>query len=627
MDNKQFPERDEENMTMEELTFDSREEETPLTGTEEIPEFQEETPLTEAEEIPAFQEETPMAEAEEIPIFREGVFMDPEGEEEGVLPAEDFPEVTEEPVTWEFPEDEVQAAQEEALAQARMPESFPAAEVPDEGPAAHVADLGQVESTDIQDSAREEDASDSEEILLSHGLTEPVVGSEIAPDSHAMDYHGMLGHDEEEPPFDLSILEDPMLFGEEEQPAPEPEAPEEQEEEIREEYRDEDFDALLNAPEPEQKIPSHNRPARKGRPKKKTGEGFFGIPNILTTFVWLGLILAIGVTLGRMLWLCAADVLAFGREDQPVTVTIYEADTMEDITNKLYDAGLIRYKSLFSLYASISDAEEDIDPGIYDLNTRYDYHALVNMMSSRSTREAVRVTIPEGYTCRQIFALLEENKICTAVDLGAYAADGELEDYWFLENVERGQEYCLEGFLFPDTYEFYKNDSPKNILTKMLDNFDTRFSDEMRAQLDTLNANVTDGTFTVREVTIVASMIEKETAASSESPRIAGVIYNRLFNWEYPALLNIDASIIYAQGGDSSKIDTSIDSPYNTYLNEGLTPTPISNPGLASLEAALNPESHNYYYYVLDPSTGVHQFSATQEEHDNWVTQFAAQSE
>ena len=388
---------------------------------------------------------------------------------------------------------------------------------------------------------------------------------------------------------------------------------------------DGEFEQAFQPAEPEPPKETKQRPVRKGRPKRRKGEGFFGIPSLVVTAVWLALILFIGVTLGRMLWVCAADVLAFGREDKPVTVTIYESDTMDSITDKLYEAGLIRYKSLFHFYASISDAQEDIDPGIYDLNTRYDYHALVNMMSASSTREVVKVTIPEGYTCRQIFDLLQENKVCTSVDLAAYAATGELDDYWFLEGVTRGDKYCLEGFLFPDTYEFYKNDSPRNILQKMLNNFDYRFTEEMRSQLDALSTNVTGGSYTVRELVIVASMIEKETAAASESARIAGVIYNRLFNWgDTPAFLNIDASIVYAQDGDNSRIDTSIDSPYNTYLHTGLTPTPIANPGLSSLQAALNPESHDYYYYVLNPSSGLHQFATTYDEHQANVSRFAA---
>ena len=384
---------------------------------------------------------------------------------------------------------------------------------------------------------------------------------------------------------------------------------------------DPEFDAMLTASTPAEEKQDHERPTRKGRPKRKRGDGLLGIPSILSTVIWLALTVVIGVTAGRMLWVCAADVLAFGREDKPVTITIYEADTMDDIVDKLHGNGLIRYKSLFHLYASISDAEEDIKPGIYDLNTRYDYHALVNFMSPKSSREVVELTIPEGYTCQQIFALLEENRVCTAVDAAAYAASGELNDYWFLEGVERGTENCLEGYLFPDTYEFYKNSTPREALQRMLNNFEIKFTEEMKAQLDTLNSRF-GCDYTVREITIVASLIERESAHPEESPRVSGVIYNRLFNWgDNPKLLGIDAAIVYAMG-DAENIDTSIDHPYNTYKYPGLTPGPIANPGLASLKAALNPETHNYFYYVLNPSTGRHQFSTTYAEHQAWIEEF-----
>ena len=444
---------------------------------------------------------------------------------------------------------------------------------------------------------------------------------------------------EAQPDMEVPVIpaQDPVATTSEAEPYPLPDTQDMDlsipEEEIPDQaYQDDDmdFEAIMQqaAPQPKKEQPTSPAMMPKARPKRKKGDGLLGIPSILVTFVWLALIVVIGVTAGRMLWICAADVLAFGREDQVVTVTVYEADTMEDIIDKLYDAGLIRYKSLFRLYADISDAQEDIKPGIYDLNTRYDYHALVNFMSPRSSREVIKVTIPEGYTCRQIFSLLEENRICTAVDAAAYASSGELPGYWFLEGLERGSDNCLEGYLFPDTYEFYKNSTPREAIERMLDNFDNRFDEEMFAQLETLNQKVTDGSYGIREIVIIASLIEKESAAPGESPRVSGVIYNRLFNWgNNPPYLNIDASIVYAQEGQNQRIDTSLESPYNTYLYEGLTPGPIANPGLSSLKAALNPESHNYYYYVLNPSTGMHQFSTTYEEHTGYVRQFAAATE
>ena len=394
------------------------------------------------------------------------------------------------------------------------------------------------------------------------------------------------------------------------------------------EFRDaigdgEEFNEIMNAPAEEKPIPSHNRPARKGRPKRRKGDFLFGLPQLALTCVWLALILVIGVTLGRMVWVCAADVLAFGREDREVTITIYEKDTIDDGIKKPHNADLIPYPGLFKLYADLAVDEDEIGPGIWDLNTNYDYHALVNMMTPSSNRKIVEdLLIPEGYTCRQIFALLEEHKVCTAIDIAAYAASGELKEYWFLENVPRGDAYSLEGFLFPDTYDFYQNSTPREVLEKMLDNFENRFTEEMKAQLNILNGNVTGNTFTVRDVIIVASMIEKEAANASESPNIASVIYNRLFNWGgTPAYLNIDASIVYALDGktDLTAEDLQIDHPYNTYTNVGLTPGAISNPGLASLKAALNPSSTNSYFYVLNPATLTHKFSATLEEHNAFI--------
>lgn len=397
-----------------------------------------------------------------------------------------------------------------------------------------------------------------------------------------------------------------------------------------------ELDQILDtpsAPEPEHR----ERPVRKGRPKRKGGEFLFGLPQIAVTCVWLAIILVAGSTLGRMLWVCAADVLAFGREDKPVTITIYESDTMDDIIEKLHKNGLIRYPGLFKLYADLAVDEGEIKPGIWDLNTLYDYHALVNMMSPSSNREVVEnVLIPEGFTCRQIFALLEEKRVCTAKDLAEYAASGELDDYWFLEGVERGDKYCLEGFLFPDTYDFYKNSDPRDVLEKMLDNFSNRFNDDLRSQIDSLNYRISEAMraegksedqiarslFTVRDVVITASLIEKETSGDDESPMISSVIFNRLFRWGgNPAYLNIDAAIVYALEGktDLTAEDLRVDSPYNTYLHTGLTPGAISNPGLASLKAALNPADTNYFYYVLDPSTGSHKFSVTLDEHNAFI--------
>ncbi|MBQ9931913.1 MAG: endolytic transglycosylase MltG, partial [Firmicutes bacterium] len=260
-----------------------------------------------------------------------------------------------------------------------------------------------------------------------------------------------------------------------------------------------------------------------------------------------------------------------------------------------------------------------------------------------SSREEVEVMIPEGYSCAQIFELLEEKKVCTVEELELCAATGELNDYWFLEGVRRGEKYSLEGYLFPDTYRFYLNDDPENVLGKMLNNFDYRFTDLMKEKIEPLNTRmaailssrgytaeyIDSHKFTIREIVIIASMIEKETANDSESFDISSVIYNRLTNPASYPFLNIDATIIYALGGNIdpetgetrplTKADLEMDHPYNSYTQKGLIPGPISNPGRASLLAALDPNETNYYFYVYNPNAGVHKFARTPEEHEKNV--------
>jgi UPF0755 protein len=345
-----------------------------------------------------------------------------------------------------------------------------------------------------------------------------------------------------------------------------------------------------------------------------------------------------------MLWVCAADVLAFGRESKQVTVTITSRDTIADIAEKLHEAELIRYPELFKLYASLAVDDGDILPGTFQMDTLYDYHALVVQMGPKSsTREVVEdLLIPEGLNCRQIFELLEQHNVCTVAELEEYAASGEFSEFWFLDGVERGDKYCLEGFLFPDTYDFYMGSTPREALGKMLLGFEARVNqEETMSALSTLNErlstmmrskgcsaeHIAEHQLDLRDLLTVASLIEEETASSKESPTIASVIYNRLTEDQmYERYLNIDAAIIYATG-DSANIDTSIDHPYNTYKYAGLTPGPISNPGMDSIHAALDFENTEYYYYVLNPETGTHQFSKTLQEHEQWVEKFRGTGE
>ena len=407
---------------------------------------------------------------------------------------------------------------------------------------------------------------------------------------------------------------------------------------------------------------------RKVRPAPKKGYGLFGIPHILVTGIWLVIIMLIGLTLGHTLWSGITDLMAFGKPDQQITITITDTDVqilsdgtkvvdINGIANKLRDAGLIKNPQWFKLFAdTLTDKAYDIEPGTYTLNTKYDYNALINNMQSyASAREEVEILIPEGYTCAQIFALLEEKGVCSVADMEAYmlevgkdGIDGDypLSGYWFLEGAPRADKYWMEGYMFPDTYRFYLDDEPENVTKKFLDGFDFRFTDVMKDKLESLQ-DKTGLDYGIREIIIIASMIEKETAGTDDSYMISSVIYNRLTDNSKYWYLNIDATIYYALGGNIdpetglpkplTQADLQMDHPYNTYVNRGLPPGAISNPGRNSLDAALTPDQHSYpfyvcyngkikqiessdydsydlFYYVYNPDEGVHIFSETESD-------------
>ena len=415
----------------------------------------------------------------------------------------------------------------------------------------------------------------------------------------------------------------------EELPAEEPEAPEADEE------------------------PAPEEPLEKVRPRRKVVYGLFGLPHLLVTIIWVAIIALIGITIGRMVWLCASDVLALGQDPIVATITIEADDDMDDIADKLKDAGLIRYPGLFKIYAKLTDAHEKIKPGTYYVNQNaagvpsdqpivYDYMSLVSVLTPSKPKQNVvsGLRIPEGYTCAQIFQLLEDKGVCTVAELEAYVASIDPNNpdtalnYWFLEGVQWGDRYSLEGYLFPNTYDFYENDKPERVLGKMLSAFNANFTDRMKELLDKLNdrmvkemmdkgysrAEAEKRKYTIREVVIIASLIEKESANNLESFRISSVIYNRLTNPNVYPKLEIDATVIYALGGktDLTAEDLRIDHPFNTYMYEGLPPGAICSPSQNSLAAALNPEvtEVDYYFYVLNPFTGKHYFSETRRQHE-----------
>ena len=286
-----------------------------------------------------------------------------------------------------------------------------------------------------------------------------------------------------------------------------------------------------------------------------------------------------------------SDFCAFNRGAiTKVTVEVSAEDSMGDIAEKLEDAGLIRYKWFFRLFAALYNADEQVGMGTYELNTDMDYRALIMAMQSSSgnmNADTVRVTIPEGYTVSQTIALLAKNGVNTEEALLEAAKTADF-DYEFIDNSSE-EISRLEGYLFPDTYEFYVGHDPEGALGKLLSNFERKMNEDRLAQVEASG-------YSLEEIITIASLIEKETDGTDQS-MIASVIYNRLASKELP-YLQLDSTVYYAADLMGESFDTNLDNPYNTYRYEGLPPGPIDNPGMNSIRAALAPNEPDYYYFA-----------------------------
>ena len=390
----------------------------------------------------------------------------------------------------------------------------------------------------------------------------------------------------------------------------------------------------VSRPVPETEVQAEPavRPARPAQPEAPRRAGRSGC---LGGLIYFAFVVSISIILACVGWMAASDVLALNKEPVTATVTLDKAE-FKDVTisytdadgnakersghqvsvgyvaKQLKDAGIIKYKGLFELYCSVSHAKTKIDPGTYELSTNYDYRALVKKMQIGSgAMVTTKVTIPEGYTMEQIFHKLEDENVCSYDDLMDAAANYSY-NYSFIDQSMQGDAKRLEGFLFPDTYEFYQGMQASSAINKFLENFHDRITAEMLEKAD-------ERGMTMQEVVTVASMIEKEAANDDERAMIAAVIYNRI---EAGMPLQIDSTIMYVLPEHKDVLtveDTKIDSPYNTYQNKGLPPTPIANPGLASIKATLSPASTQALYYALDAESGTHKFFTSYGEFQAFV--------
>ncbi len=345
----------------------------------------------------------------------------------------------------------------------------------------------------------------------------------------------------------------------------------------------------------------------KVKPIKPVGEKTRGA-NPLTllakSLIYIGAVLLISCTLAYFIIVVANDVFAFVKSDVSIQVEIPEHATLDEIAEELHEKKVISYPDIFVLYTNIRGNDPGrYVPGIYTVSPSQNYDELLRTfikVNSTGLTE-VRVTIPEGYTVDDIINLLVEEKgigtregFIDAIQHGEY-------DYWFIDSLtdlDPDRKYRLEGYLYPDTYYFYKESEETVIIDKMLANFYAKFSIQYKQECEKAGMSIDD-------VINLASIIQMEAKYSVDYPIVSSVIHNRLNSAYYNHRLDCDSTIQYIleeRKEDLSHEDTLIDDPYNSYQNSGLPPGPISNPTLKAIRAALYPEqtTQAYYFFVSD---------------------------
>lgn len=377
-----------------------------------------------------------------------------------------------------------------------------------------------------------------------------------------------------------------------------------------------------------------------GSKKKKHKKKKRLIHPLLKIVIWFAVVISSSYLLAGVGWMLANDLCAFDKQKIEATIEVpaewfnitKEIDNedgsvttlivcdIDKVTETLKNQGLIEYDWFFHLFARFYKADEKIKQGVYTLDSSMDYMALIRSMrgtASAGSAVTVDISIPEGYNVRQIISLLAENGVASEEALLEVAANHVFEGYAFIDNEKLGDITRLEGYLYPDTYNFYVGGSAVNAIETLLKTFNRKiYSNE---ELSPLFEAAYERGYTVQQIITIASLIEKETDGTDRS-KISSVIYNRLENAAETAyFLQIDASLVYAAGREITKDDyANLDSPYNLYKYTGLPPTPISNPGYASVYAALQPADTNYYFYVLGPD-GLHIFNETLAGHQNTI--------
>ncbi len=376
-------------------------------------------------------------------------------------------------------------------------------------------------------------------------------------------------------------------------------------------------------PAPQQPVTvNNNRPINQNKGKKSNKKNNTS-KSVLAIF--LTVVIVFTSALSAIAISCINDVLAIGRDDEVVKITIPNGSTTSSIIDILADEGLIKQKLFCNFYYKVIDfvknfnrSGEKAEPvylsGIYYVEKNLGLEGyLMEFREIQKTADTITLVFPEGWSIYQMFDKIAEFGVCSKDQLITSLKEATF-DYDFISEIPDDPErtFKLEGYLYPDTYEFYEESDANSIIRKFLDASEKKWTDEYEEQRIALG-------LTRDEVIIIASIIQREAANTEQMSLVSSVIHNRLNHAVSWPLLGCDSTDNYITNYVRPNVSPSeaiaYEQSYTTYFSQGLPPGPICNPGDAAIRAALFPSDTDYFYFRHDKYGKIY-MAKTQSEHD-----------
>lgn len=351
-------------------------------------------------------------------------------------------------------------------------------------------------------------------------------------------------------------------------------------------------------------------------------------------WIWGISVIIVGAMAGMFIVTGMYDMLAINRTDSStVKIEIPEKPSLNDVATVLEKSGAIDEPSYFKMFASITKAADDFTQGTYEIRKNMDYEAIINyLLSSGNRTDTVSVMIAEGQNVLEIADTLKKAGVLSDTNefFELCNSDNFDEDFSFLQDIKNADKryYKLEGYLYPDTYEFYKNEKPESTIYRFLNNYEQKINEKQDVdgyeKLTTVNKMVeqSDSGYTLDEIMTIASIIQAEAADKEDMYYVSSILHNRLTASSDMGVSNLGLdSTKYYPYRSAEDVPESLGkdytSNYDTYDKAGLPAGPICNPGMDAIKAALNPYDTGYYFFCHDSDGNAYYAETIYEQNAN----------